>query len=134
MFLYELVFPSILHKTTVSCLLYFPIMIYIYVCVCTHTHTHRVKECIKHETQGYRHYHVIHILQYKFLLVMWSYASHRAQCGVTTSHSTCCGCCVHDYHICFQLFTLLNPSMPMLYLKDPQRGVDTIQPDLLMVR
>ena len=26
-------------------------------------------------------------------LFLWSYASHGAQCGVTTSHSTCCGCC-----------------------------------------
>ena len=30
---------------------------------------------------------------------MWSYASHGAQCGVTTSHSTCCGYFVRDYHI-----------------------------------
>ena len=59
------------------------------------------------------------------------YASHGAQCGVTTSHSTCYGYCVHDYHISFRLFALSNPSVPTLCLKDPQKGVDTIQPDLL---
>ena len=39
---------------------------------------------------------------------MWSYASHGAQCDVTTSHSTCCGCCVRDYHICFRLFAFVK--------------------------
>ena len=67
----------------------------------------------------------------KFIIV-WSYASHRAQCGVTTSHSTC-GCCVHDYHVSFRLFALSSPSMSTLCLKDPRRElVDTIQPDLLL--
>ena len=35
--------------------------------------------------------------------ILWSYASHGAQCGVTTCHSTCCGHCVRDYHISFRL-------------------------------
>ena len=51
-----------------------------------------------------------------------SYASHVAQCGVTTSHSTCCGYCVRDNHISFRLFALSNLSVPTLCLKDPQRG------------
>ena len=63
---------------------------------------------------------------------MWFYASHGAQCGVTTSHSTCCGYCVHDYHISFRLFALSNPSVPTLCLKDPRRGVNTVQLDLLL--
>ena len=62
-----------------------------------------------------------------------SYASHGALCGVTTGHITC-GYFVRDYHIRFRLFALSNPSVPMLCLKDPRRGVDTIQPDLLTVR
>ena len=41
---------------------------------------------------------------------VWSYASHGAQCGVTTCHTTC-GYCVRDYHISFRLFALSNPSM-----------------------
>ena len=56
---------------------------------------------------------------------MWSFAnhtSHSTQCGVTTSHSTCSGCCVCDYHICFPLFVLLNPPVPTLCLKDAQSG------------
>ena len=28
--------------------------------------------------------------------------------NVTTSHSTCCGRCVHDYHICFRLFAFVK--------------------------
>ena len=28
---------------------------------------------------------------------------HKAQCSVTTSRSTCCGCRARDYHICFRL-------------------------------
>ena len=36
--------------------------------------------------------------------LMWSYASHGAQCGVTINHSTCCGYCVRDYHISFRVF------------------------------
>ena len=63
---------------------------------------------------------------------MWSYARHGAQCGVTTSHSTCCGCCARDNHISFRLFALSNPSVPSLCLKDPRRRVDTIQLDLLL--
>ena len=55
-------------------------------------------------------------------LLVWSYASHRAQCGVTTGHSTCCGYCVRDYHISFRLFALSNPSVPTLCLKDPWSG------------
>ena len=51
---------------------------------------------------------------------VWSYASHGAQCGVTTSHSTC-GCCVRGYHISFWLFTLSIPSMPTFSLKDSRR-------------
>ena len=47
---------------------------------------------------------------------LWSYASHGAQSGVTTSHSNCCGYCVWDYCISFQLFALSNPSMPTLCL------------------
>ena len=46
--------------------------------------------------------------QFLFSLVVWSYASHAAKCGVTTSHSTCCGCCVRDYHICFRLFAFVK--------------------------
>ena len=56
------------------------------------------------------------------MINMWSYASHGVQCGVTTSHSTCCGYCVRDYHISFRLFALSNPSVPMLCLKDLWRG------------
>ena len=51
---------------------------------------------------------------------VWSYARHRAQYGVTTSHSTCCGCCVRDYHICFRLFALSSSSVSTLCLKDPR--------------
>ena len=46
---------------------------------------------------------------------VWSYTSQGAQCGVTTSY----GCCVCDYHISLQLFSLSCPSMPTLCLKDP---------------
>ena len=53
------------------------------------------------------------------LSFVWSYTSHRAQCGVTTNHSTCCGCFFYDYHISFRLFALSSSSMPMLCLKDP---------------
>ena len=67
-----------------------------------------------------------------FPVLMWSYASHRAQCGVTTSYSTCCGCRFRDYYINFRLFALSSPSMLTLCLKDPRRGVDTNQPDLLL--
>ena len=63
---------------------------------------------------------------------VWSYASHRAQCGVTTSHSTCCGYFVRDFHISFRLFTLSNPSVPTLCMKYPRSGANTIQPDLLL--
>ena len=52
---------------------------------------------------------------------VWSYASHGAQCGVITNHSSC-GCCVCDYHICFRLFTLSCSSVPTLFLKDPRSG------------
>ena len=42
---------------------------------------------------------------------VWSYASHRAQCGVTTCHSTCCG-----YHICFRLFACqILPCPPWVW-------------------
>ena len=47
--------------------------------------------------------------------------SHGAQCGVTTSHSTCCGYCIRDYHISFRSFALSNLSMPTLCWKDPGR-------------
>ena len=40
------------------------------------------------------------------MILLWSYASHGAHCGVTISHSTFCGCCVRDYHISFRLFAL----------------------------
>ena len=63
---------------------------------------------------------------------VWSYRSHGVQCGVITSHSTCCSYCVRDYHISFRLFASSNPSVPTLCLKDPRTGVDTIQPDLLL--
>ena len=41
---------------------------------------------------------------------------HGTRCGpmlvpepnVTTSHSTCCGRCVRDYHICFRLFAFVK--------------------------
>ena len=39
---------------------------------------------------------------------MWSYASHGAQYGVTTSHSTCCGYCVRYYDICFRLLAFVK--------------------------
>ena len=66
---------------------------------------------------------------------LWSYASHSAQCGVFSSQSTCCGCCIRDYHIFFRLFALSNPSVLTLCLKNPRYVFDTIQPDLvLMVR
>ena len=55
-------------------------------------------------------------------IYIWSYISHGAQCGVTISHSTCCGYCFRDYHISFWLFALSSHSMPMLCLKDPWRG------------
>ena len=64
-----------------------------------------------------------------FRTMAWSYASHGAQCGVTTSHSIC-GYFVRDYNISFRLFALSNPSVPTLCLKDPRRGVDRIQSDL----
>ena len=41
-------------------------------------------------------------------------------CGMTTSHSTRCDCCVCDYNICFRLFALSIPSVPTLRLKDPR--------------
>ena len=63
---------------------------------------------------------------------VWSYASHCAQCWVTTNHGTC-SCCVRDYHICFRLFALSCPSVPTLCLKDPRSGVDTIQPYFLLM-
>ena len=62
---------------------------------------------------------------------MWSYVSHGAQCGVTSSHSTC-GYCVRDYLISFRLFALSNHFVLTLCLKDPRNGVDTVQPDLLL--
>ena len=43
-------------------------------------------------------------------------------------YSICFGFCVRDY----QRFALSSPSVPTLYLKDPRRRVDTIQPDLLL--
>ena len=63
-------------------------------------------------------------------LNLWSYASHGVQCGVTTSHSTCCSYCIGDYHISFRLFPLSNLSVPALCLKDPRSGVDTSLPFL----
>ena len=51
---------------------------------------------------------------------LWSYASHIAQCGMSTSNSTCRGCCVWDYHIYFGLLALSSPSVPTLCLKDPR--------------
>ena len=66
--------------------------------------------------------------------MVWSYASHGAQRCVTTSHSSC-GYFVRDNHISIRLFALSNPSVPLLCLKDPLRGVDIILPDFLqMVR
>ena len=65
-------------------------------------------------------------------IVLWSYASYKAQCGMITSHSTSCGYFVRDYHINFRPFALSNPSVPTLCLKDPRSGVDTIQPDFLL--
>ena len=56
------------------------------------------------------------------VVILYTYTRHGAQCGVTTSHSTCCGYCVRDYHISFRLFALSNPSVPTLCLKDPRRG------------
>ena len=44
----------------------------------------------------------------KSIHLVWSYANHGVHCGVTTSNSTCCGCCVRDYHICFQLFAFVK--------------------------
>ena len=41
---------------------------------------------------------------------------------MTTSHCTCYGCCVRDYHISFWLFALSNPSVLTLCLKDPRIG------------
>ena len=55
------------------------------------------------------------------VLLLWSYTSHGAQCGVITCHSTCCDYFVRDYHISFPLFALSNPSGPTLCLKDPRR-------------
>ena len=63
---------------------------------------------------------------------MWSYASYWVQCGVSSSHSTYCGYWVRDYHISFRLFALSNPSVPTLCLKDSRRGVETLQPGLLL--
>ena len=48
---------------------------------------------------------------------------HGVQCGATTSHSTYCGCCFSDYHICFRMITLSSLSVPTLYLNDPRRGL-----------
>ena len=72
------------------------------------------------------------ILLYLHILILWSYAGLGAQCSVTISHSTCCGYCVRDYRICFQLSSLLSPSVSTLCLKDPRKRVDTIQPVLLL--
>ena len=58
-----------------------------------------------------------HVFHYS---LVWFYASHGAQRGVTTSHSTCCGYCVRDNHISFRLFALSVPSVPTLCLKDPR--------------
>ena len=55
-------------------------------------------------------------------ILLWSYASHGAQWGVTISHSTCCDCCIRDYHVSVQLFALSGPSLPTLRLKDPRKG------------
>ena len=63
---------------------------------------------------------------------VWTYASHGAQCGLTTVHSICCGCCVLEYHIIFRLFVLSSPSAPTLCLKDSRRVVDTIKTDFLL--
>ena len=65
---------------------------------------------------------------------MWSYISHGAQCGVITSHSTYCGYCVRGYHISFQPLALSNTFVTTLCLKDPWKGVDTIQLDLLLTQ
>ena len=86
--------------------------------------THFFKQCL-----GYICENVINRCYGLFWL--WFYASHRAQCSVTSSYRTFCGCCVPDYHICFRQFTLSSPSVPTLCLKDPRSGVDTIQPDFL---
>ena len=51
-------------------------------------------------------YIYIYIIFVFLWVCVWSYACHGARCGVTTSHSTSCGCCVRDYHICFRLFSL----------------------------
>ena len=61
-----------------------------------------------------------------------SYASYRAQCDVTSCHSSCCGCCVRDYDIIFRLIAFSSLSVYTLCLKDPRREVDTIQPDFLL--
>ena len=68
----------------------------------THTHTQKIST------------------SWTMYVLMWSSACHGAQYAVTTSQSTCCGYCVS------------NRSMPTLCLKDPRRGVDTIQLDLLL--
>ena len=59
------------------------------------------------------------VWSYGKYLVLWSYASYGAQCGVTTSHSSCCGCCIRDNHIRFRQCALSNSSVPTLCLKDP---------------
>ena len=50
---------------------------------------------------------------------MRSYASHGVQCGVTTSHYTCC---VRDYHLCYRLFALSSPSVPTLFERSTKGG------------
>ena len=52
---------------------------------------------------------------------MWSYGSYGAQCGVTTSHSTC-GSCVRDYHNSFRLFALSNPFVPTVFERSTKEG------------
>ena len=55
---------------------------------------------------SYNSHHVNKIVV--VVVVVWPYTSHGAQCGVTTSHSSYCGRCVRDYHICFRLFAFVK--------------------------
>ena len=62
----------------------------------------------------------------------WSYLGKGAKCDTTTGNDTLSWLSIHDHLMCFQLVCLLTPSVPMLYLKDPQIGNGTIHPELLL--
>ena len=63
---------------------------------------------------------------------MWSYDSHGAQYDVTIIVTVFVVAIVFVTTTLASDFALSNPSMLMLWLKDPRSRVDTIQLDLLL--